>query len=29
LIGLALVSGLWGEVIGWLRGSIAGFTIRI
>jgi cytochrome c-type biogenesis protein len=29
LIGMALVSGLWGEVISWLRGSIAGFTIPI
>src|SRR5258708_3832599 len=29
LIGVALVSGLWGEVIGWLRGPIAGFTIPI
>jgi cytochrome c-type biogenesis protein len=25
-IGLALVTGLWGEVITWLRGPIAGFT---
>ncbi len=28
-IGVALVTGLWGEVIAWLRGPIAGFTIPI
>ncbi|HEY3708832.1 MAG TPA: cytochrome c biogenesis CcdA family protein [Amycolatopsis sp.] len=28
-IGVALVTGLWGEVIAWLRGPISGFTIPI
>ncbi|MFI7676321.1 cytochrome c biogenesis CcdA family protein [Actinophytocola sp. NPDC049390] len=28
-IGIALVTGLWGEVIAWLRGPISGFTIPI
>lgn len=28
-IGVALLTGLWGEVIAWLRGPIAGFTIPI
>lgn len=28
-IGIALLTGLWGEVIAWLRGPIAGFTIPI
>ena len=26
VIGIALVTGLWGEVIAWLRGPISGFT---
>lgn len=25
-VGLALVTGLWGELVAWLRGPIAGFT---
>ncbi|MEC3974434.1 cytochrome c biogenesis CcdA family protein [Amycolatopsis sp. H20-H5] len=29
VIGVALVTGLWGEVIAWLRGPIASFTIPI
>ncbi|MCU1686601.1 MAG: hypothetical protein JWQ81_7340 [Amycolatopsis sp.] len=29
VIGVALVTGLWGEVIAWLRGPISGFTIPI
>jgi cytochrome c-type biogenesis protein len=28
-IGIALVTGLWGEVIAWLRGSISGFTVPL
>jgi cytochrome c-type biogenesis protein len=28
-IGVTLVTGLWGEVIAWLRGPISGFTIPI
>lgn len=28
-IGIALVTGLWGELIAWLRGPIAGFTLPI
>lgn len=28
-MGVALVTGLWGEVIAWLRGPIAGFTTPI
>jgi cytochrome c-type biogenesis protein len=28
-IGIALVAGLWGEMIAWLRGPISGFTIPI
>jgi cytochrome c-type biogenesis protein len=28
-IGVALVTGLWGEVIGWLRGPISGFTVPL
>jgi cytochrome c-type biogenesis protein len=28
-IGVALVTGLWGEVIAWLRGPISGFTVPI
>ena len=28
-IGVALVTGLWGELIAWLRGPISGFTIPI
>lgn len=28
-IGVALVTGLWGEVIAWLRGPIAGFNTPI
>ncbi len=28
-IGIALVTGLWGELISWLRGPIAGFTLPI
>jgi cytochrome c-type biogenesis protein len=28
-IGIALLTGLWGEVIAWLRGPISGFTIPI
>jgi cytochrome c-type biogenesis protein len=28
-IGVALVTGLWGEVIAWLRGPISGFTIPL
>jgi cytochrome c-type biogenesis protein len=29
MVGTALVSGLWGDLIGWLRGSIAGFISPI
>jgi cytochrome c-type biogenesis protein len=29
MVGTALVSGLWGDLIGWLRGSIAGLTSPI
>ncbi|MEU6262878.1 cytochrome c biogenesis CcdA family protein [Saccharopolyspora shandongensis] len=29
VIGLALVTGVWGELISWLRGPIAGFTLPI
>ncbi|MER6989088.1 cytochrome c biogenesis CcdA family protein [Saccharopolyspora hirsuta] len=29
VIGLALVTGLWGELINWMRGPIAGFTLPI
>ncbi|MEU0470253.1 cytochrome c biogenesis CcdA family protein [Amycolatopsis sp. NPDC006131] len=28
-IGVALVTGLWGEVIAWLRGPISGFTVPL
>ena len=28
-IGVALVTGLWGEVIAWLRGPISGFTVSL
>jgi cytochrome c-type biogenesis protein len=28
-IGVALVTGLWDEVIAWLRGPIAGFTLPL
>jgi cytochrome c-type biogenesis protein len=28
-IGIALVTGLWGEVIAWLRGPIVGFTVPL
>lgn len=28
-IGIALVTGLWGEVIAWLRGPISGFTVPL
>ncbi|MFN2536180.1 MAG: cytochrome c biogenesis protein CcdA, partial [Pseudonocardiaceae bacterium] len=28
-IGVALLTGLWGEVIAWLRGPLAGFTIPL
>ncbi len=29
VIGIALVTGLWGDVIAWLRGPISGFTIPV
>jgi cytochrome c-type biogenesis protein len=29
VIGVALVTGLWGEAIAWLRGPISGFTIPL
>jgi cytochrome c-type biogenesis protein len=28
-IGIALVTGLWGDVIAWLRGPISGFTVPL
>ena len=28
-IGIALVTGLWGDVIAWLRGPISGFTLPL
>ncbi len=28
-IGLALVTGLWGEIVAWLRGPIAGFSVPL
>jgi cytochrome c-type biogenesis protein len=28
-IGVALATGLWGEVIAWLRGPISGFTVPL
>jgi cytochrome c-type biogenesis protein len=29
VIGIALVTGLWGDVIAWLRGPISRFTIPV
>ncbi|GAA3550844.1 cytochrome c biogenesis CcdA family protein [Amycolatopsis ultiminotia] len=29
LVGIALVTGLWGEIIAWLRGPIAGFSVPL
>lgn len=29
VVGIALVTGLWGDVIAWLRGPISGFTIPV
>lgn len=29
VIGIALVTGLWGEIIAWLRGPISGFTVPL